>query len=133
MNFEKIARWTSLAWAGGFLLAALMGFVPNPLVGDGALFQTNLAHNLVHLVTGVAFLGSRASVPFMTAFGVVYFLVGLAGFAATAGGGQGHLLGIVHINTMDSFLHLGLGLGIFGSGLILARRSRSGTPAAVAG
>ena len=41
----------TLAWtfAAAFLGATVMGFVPNPLVGEDALFVTNTAHNLVHL------------------------------------------------------------------------------------
>ncbi len=138
MDSERLPRLIAITWAGAFLAATVMGFVPNPLVGDGAIFHTNQAHNLVHLVTAVAFLivaflGSGVSVPFMAVFGVIYFLVGLVGFAAIDQGGQGHLLGIVHINKLDNFLHFGLGVAIFGSGLYLAKRNRAALRPATAG
>ncbi|HSR54404.1 MAG TPA: DUF4383 domain-containing protein [Acidobacteriota bacterium] len=121
-----------LAWvfAASFAAAALFGFIPNPLVGDGALFVTNTAHNLVHLVTAIGFAvvalaGNRASTVFMLAFGVVYTLVGVYGFIALGGASEGHLLGVVHINFMDNFLHLGLGAAIAAGGLA-SRRSMEG-------
>src|SRR5262245_21738350 len=109
----------SVAWvfAASFYAAAATGFVPNPLLGAHGLFVTNTAHNIVHLLTGVGFTvvavaGSKASVVFMQAFGVIYALTGVIGFLATGHDGDAHLLGLVHINTLDNFLHLGLGATI---------------------
>jgi hypothetical protein len=106
----------SVAWvfAAAFYAAAAIGFIPNPLLGPEGLFVTNIAHNIVHLLTGVGFTvvalaGSRASIVFMQAFGVIYLLTGVIGFLATGLGGDSHLLGLVHINALDNFLHLGLG------------------------
>jgi hypothetical protein len=113
----------SVAWvfAASFYAAASIGFVPNPLLGPDGLFVANTAHNLVHLLTGVGFTavalaGSKPSVVFMRAFGVIYALTGVLGFLATGSGGHGHLLGLVHINTLDNFLHLGLGAAIGAAG-----------------
>ena len=39
-----------------FIFAGLLGFVPNPLVAPDGVFAVNTMHNLVHIVTGVAFL-----------------------------------------------------------------------------
>src|SRR5215468_8933387 len=106
----------SVAWlfAASFYAAAAIGFVPNPLLGAHGLFVTNTAHNIVHLLTGVGFTivalaGSKASVVFMQAFGVIYALTDLIGFLVTGHSGDAHLLGLVHINTLDNFLHMGLG------------------------
>ena len=108
-----------LAWAfaAAFVGATIMGFVPNPLVGEGALFVTNTAHNLVHLATAIGFaavalIGNKASTRFMLAFGVVYCLVGLIGFVALGSAAETMLRGIVHINFLDNFLHVGLGIAI---------------------
>ncbi|HSR66937.1 MAG TPA: DUF4383 domain-containing protein [Acidobacteriota bacterium] len=116
---------TTLAWvfAAAFAAAALIGFIPNPLVGKNGFFVTNTAHNLVHLFTAVGFVavalaGSRASTAFMLSFGVVYTLVGLYGFIALGGASEGHLLGVVHINFVDNFLHLGLGAAIAAGGYV---------------
>jgi hypothetical protein len=113
----------SVAWvfAASFYAAAAIGFIPNPLLGPDGLFVTNAAHNIDHLLTGVGFTvvalaGSRASVVFMQAFGVIYLLTGVVGFLATGHGGDGHLLGLVHLNTLDNFLHPGLGVVIGAAG-----------------
>lgn len=122
-----------LAWgfAVAFALAALMGVIPNPLVGPDALFVTNTAHNLVHLLTAfgfasVALVGDRASTRFMQAFGVIYLLVGLYGFIALGGASEGHLLGLVHINFLDNFLHLGLGASIAVAGYVSSHAAEAG-------
>ena len=126
---------TSVAWvfAASFYAAAAIGFIPNPLLGPHGLFQTNTAHNLVHLLTGVGFTivalaGPKASVVFMQAFGVIYLLTGVIGFLATGLDGDGHLLGLVHLNNPDNFLHLGLGLVIGVAGWCFHARSASARP-----
>jgi len=120
----------SVAWvfAAAFYAAAALGFIPNPLLGPNGLFVTNTAHNIVHLLTGVGFTvvalaGSRASVVFMQAFGVIYLLTGVIGFFATGPGGESHLLGLVHLNALDNFLHLGLGAAIGAAGWYFHTRS----------
>ena len=113
----------SVAWvfAASSYATAAGGFIPNPLLGPDGLFATNTAHDLVHLLTGVGFTavalaGWKPSVVFMRAFGVIYALTGVIGFLATGIGGHGHLLGLVHVNTLDNFLHLGLGAAIGAAG-----------------
>ena len=120
----------STAWlfAASFYAAAAIGFLPNPLLGAQGLFVTNTAHNLVHLLTGVGFtivalIGSKASVVFMQAFGVIYALTGFIGFFATGHGGDAHLLGLVHVNSLDNFLHVGLGAVIGAAGWYFHPRS----------
>jgi hypothetical protein len=115
---------TKLAWifSAIFLLATIIGFVPNPLVGNDGIFLTNAPHNLVHLATAIGFLivalmGNTASINFMLGFGVVYLLVGAVGFLVTGFGSEGMLLGIIHINALDNFLHLGLGITILIGGI----------------
>jgi|SaaInlStandDraft_2_1057019.scaffolds.fasta_scaffold95272_3 hypothetical protein len=110
-------------WMAAFIFSGVVGFIPNPIVGTDAFFVTNAAHNLVHIVTAVGFIivasmGNTASIKFMLGFGVVYVLVGVIGFFVTMGSGEGMLLGFIHINSLDNFLHLSLGAGIFISGII---------------
>lgn len=119
------ALGTKLAWifSATFLLATVIGFIPNPLVGENSIFLTNTPHNLVHLVTAVAFfmvakLGNVPSIKFMQVFGPVYLLVGLLGFTVTGTGSTGMLLGFIHINTLDNYLHLGLGAVILVAGTV---------------
>jgi Domain of unknown function (DUF4383) len=125
----------SVAWvfAASFYAVAAIGFVPNPLLGTDGLFAANTAHNIVHLLTGVGFTlvilaGSKASVVFMQAFGVIYALTGAIGFLATGSGGEGHLFGLVHINTLDNFLHMGLGAVIGAAGWFFYARPASVSP-----
>src|SRR5262245_25881154 len=120
----------SVAWvfAASFYAAAAIGFIPNPLLGPHGLFMANAAHNIVHLLTGVGFTvvalaGPKASVVFMQAFGVIYLLTGVIGFFATGLDGEGHLLGLVHLNALDNFLHLGLGVVIGAAGWYFHARS----------
>lgn len=110
-------------WMAAFILSGILGFIPNPIVGQDSFFVTNAAHNMVHVITALAFavvgtLGNKASTKFMLVFGVVYILVGLIGFFVTMGSGEGMLLGFIHINTLDNLLHLALGTGILISGIM---------------
>ena len=123
---------TSVAWvfAASFYAAAAIGFIPNPLLGPHGLFVANTAHNIVHLLTGVGFTivalaGPRPSVVFMQAFGLTYFLTGVIGFLVTGPSGDGHLLGLVHLNALDNFLHMGLGIVIGAAGWYFRSRSAS--------
>ena len=126
-------RGIKSAWgfAGTFLLATVLGFVSNPIVGKYAFFITNTAHNLVHLATAVGFMivairGETASIRFMQVFGIVYVLTALLGFVSLGGQPDGYLLHLIHINVPDNFLHLALGLSIEIAGwLSLGHRPQS--------
>ena len=120
-----------LSWAffAAFLLSGLLGFFPNPFLGEHGLFAANTGHNLVHIVSALAFLavariGEKQSVLFMLGFGVLYALTGLVGFAVTADTSHGMLLGFIHINTFDNYLHIGLGAAIFAGG-VFAKKSQT--------
>ena len=120
-------------FAASFYAAGVIGFIPNPLLGPHGMFQANTPHNLVHLLTAVGFTvvalaGPKASVVFMQAFGVIYLLTGVIGFLATGLGGDGHLLGLVRLNTLDNFLHLGLGAVIGAAGWYFHARPASVRP-----
>ena len=109
----------SIAWvfAASFYAAAAIGFIPNPLLGPHGLFVANSAHNIVHLLTAVGFtvvalLGETASTRFMQAFGVAYLLTGAIGLVMLGSRAEGDLLHLIHINWLDNYLHLGLGIAI---------------------
>lgn len=114
-----------LSWAcvAAFTFAGILGFIPNPVIGPDAIFVTNTAHNFVHLVTAlgfsiVALMGNNPSIRFMLIFGVTYLVVGLLEFVVTMNDSPGMLLGFIHINSLDNFLHLGLGAAILISGYV---------------
>lgn len=110
----------SYALGIAFVLAGILGFVPNPLVAPQGIFAVNLAHNMVHLLTGGVFLvaairyAPKAGL-FIKAVGGAYVVVTIAGFL-TAGT---MLLGLVHINEADRWLHFGLALVILAAGFAL--------------
>jgi len=92
-----------------FLLVGILGFVPG-VTNNGHLlgiFHVNAAHNLVHIVTGVAALiaagiSYRAARNYFRIFGLIYGLVAVLGFVT---GGTEPLLGIIANNTADNWLH----------------------------
>ena len=110
-----------------FLLVGLLGFIPNPLFGKhDALFHTDTVHNMVHIVSGVLFLVFALFVPqsaalFMKIFGVIYFLLGVMGLLNIGSEGTTTLLGFLHVNGADNYLHIALGVIIFLAGMMKPR------------
>lgn len=108
-----------------FLAVGGLGFVANPIVGEdpAAIFYTDTTHNIVHMVSGALFLLVAMAMPanaagFCKLFGVVYLLLGVVGLVKYGTDGMGKLLGFLHVNGADNFLHLGLGLIIFLAGTL---------------
>ena len=111
------AKFLTTLFGATFIFAGLIGFVPNPLVAPDGIFAINAAHNIVHILTGVAFLiGSALGFARMTllGIGVAYVVVTIVGFLTTGD----YLLGFIHINLADRWLHAGLALAILVAGFI---------------
>ena len=95
-----------------FLLVGILGLILNPTHGALlGLFDVDVVHNLVHLVVGI--LGVAAAFTgwsryYNQGLGIVYLLVGILGFIPGLNPG-GALLGLMHINIEDNFLHLIVG------------------------
>lgn len=107
-----MAKTTSIVLGIVFLLVGILGLVGTPIVGDAGYFETNTAHDLVHLVSGIIFLivafsSTKAIATTMKVFGVVYLLVAILGLVM-----DGPVLGIV-INGADDVLHVVLAIVIF--------------------
>jgi hypothetical protein len=115
--FEKFwnADFVAKVFGVTFLAAGIIGFAPNPIAGATGFFEANAAHNLVHIVTGVAFLiGANLGSALLTirAVAVAYVAVTIAGFLT-----PGHLLlGFIHINEADKWLHAALAAAIIAAG-----------------
>ncbi|MFY1680959.1 DUF4383 domain-containing protein [Micromonospora sp. WMMD730] len=123
-----------------FLLLGVLGFVPGVTTGydelafaghhSGAkllgVFQVSVLHNLLHLIFGLAGLvlarrlgGARL---YLTVGGAVYLALWLYGFAVS----RDAPANIVPVNGADSWLHLGLGLGMLAVGLLLSNDAGTG-------
>jgi hypothetical protein len=104
---------STLATALGavLLFVGILGYVLNPTGGLLlGIFAVNGPHNAIHVLSGIAGLAAGFmgwSRLFCQLFGVVYLLVGLLGLVGTDSSGM--LLGMIHNNTADTFLHLAIG------------------------
>ena len=108
-----------------FIAVGLLGFISNPIIGESenAIFHADTLHNSVHIVSGLLFLFFGLAVPasaaaFMKIFGVVYLLLGIIGMVNIGTEGMGKVLGFLHVNGADNFLHIGLGVLIFLAGML---------------
>jgi len=107
-----------------FLIVGVVGFVMPDVLG----MHLSMVHSIIHLATGAVslFLGLRGSLgaarTFCIVFGIVYALLGVAGFVlGTAGdpaaGVPGPhdarlfkvLPGMLELGTMDHLIHIALG------------------------
>ena len=100
------------------VLLGIVGFVPNPLVGDAssAVFGVNMYQNVLHLVGGALILWLSMKSPKSTnmVVGVVALVVGILWFAESLDGGL--LAKIFGINAAISYLHIAVGvvsLGVY--------------------
>jgi hypothetical protein len=97
-----------------FIIVAIWGFI----AGDRVLiFHVNMAHNVVHLLSGLGalacgFAGERPAKLFSLAFGAVYGLVAILGFL-----GVKAVIDLLHLNAPDNWLHLVIALVFLGAGL----------------
>ena len=118
-----------------FLAVGIAGFIPGITThysdlefaghDSGArllgVFQVSILHNLVHVLYGVAGLalartstGARA---FLVGGGLVYLVLALYGAVTPQDSGWN----FVPLDRDDDLLHLGLGLGMFGFGVLPER------------
>ena len=109
-----------------FIVVGLLGFIPNPLVSADGLFAVNGAHNLVHLISGLALLiGALALNQARTTLWVVGFVYGLVALLGLFSGDM--LLGFIHINTADRLLHIALTIVLLGAAWSLPEKAATST------
>ncbi len=113
----------SVSWLFGaiFLAVGILGFTPNGLVAYEGIFAVNAVHNMVHILTGIVFLvgvikykGYEGRV--LKIVGAAYVAVTIIGFMTSGN----MMLGIIHINEADRWLHLGLAVAILCAGFLPA-------------
>lgn len=121
MNYLT-SKNVSIIFGAAFLVAGILGFIPNPIVAPDGIFEVNTMHNLVHILTAsVFFTGALSSENTarvtLQSVGIAYVGVTILGFMI-----KGHLLlGLVHINEADKWLHAILALVILVAGFGLPK------------
>jgi preprotein translocase subunit Sss1 len=94
-----------------FLIIGIAGFIPGVTTDDQllGLFRVDTVHNLVHIISGLAFLAASQRVDWsrlaFQAMAVVYGLVTIIGFIV---GVDNTVLGLFHVDTADNWLHVAL-------------------------
>jgi Domain of unknown function (DUF4383) len=128
-------RKAAMAVGAVFLLIGILGLIPalTPEAADGSnkllgIFQVDGTHNLIHILSGLAFLAAsqkaRWSRLAFQVMGVVYALVTIVGFIVGPGGS---VLGLFHTNMADNFLHLVLAAAFLYFGFVYPE-DRSDSP-----
>ena len=137
-RFRTPVQKAALAVGAVFLVVGLLGFVPGITThydqltfaghhSDAALlgiFNVSVLHNLVHLLFGVAgivlartFNSARS---YLIGGGVVYLVLFLYGLVID----HDSSANFVPVNDADNWLHLLLGAGMIGLGVLTTRESR---------
>jgi hypothetical protein len=118
-----------------FLLVGVLGFIPGVTSGYSSmefaghesdakllgLFEVSILHNIVHLLFGVAGLvlarswtGARG---YLLGGGAIYVVLWVYGLVID----KGSAANFVPVNSADDWLHLVLGVGMIGMGVLLSR------------
>lgn len=139
-----MAKTIATILGAAFLLVGVLGFITPGLGG----FHLSLAHNLVHIISGAValYLGLKGTLAsarlFCIVFGVVYGLLGLAGYLFgsdgphTVSGVPSHgtdpdllrvIAGQLELAAMDHGLHLLLGIIFLIAGFLTKADVRNAT------
>ncbi|MEX2010243.1 MAG: DUF4383 domain-containing protein [Parcubacteria group bacterium] len=122
----------TIAMVGGWIVVLLgvLGFFPNPIVGEGATFHADMMHNVIHIILGALLLWTVYSRPAKMAMmlktvGGIFLALAVLGFVLVSG--TGSLLGLAEVNSADHVLHLVLGVVFLWAGMQAGKRSMSAT------
>ena len=125
-----MAKRFSTIYGALFVIVGIMGFLDNPLIGEHGFFMTNAAHDWTHILIGAVLLwagqqNERAAYGSLMGTGALYALLALMGYATAGAEGHATLLGIVHINGNDNWLHVLLAVVLIVSALSTRRNVRA--------
>ena len=86
-------------------------------------FHADTVHNMVHIISGALFVLIAMAAPayagtFLIVFGIVYLAIGVIGLMTMGNEGMGTVLGFLHVNGADNYLHIVLGIVILLAGLV---------------
>jgi hypothetical protein len=115
-----MAKTWAMVFGWIFLVIGVLGFIHNPLVGNGAMFHTDMMHNIIHLIFGAILLWAAYSAPMkaraaMKWIGIIYLVLAILGFVLVSG--TGSLLGLAEVNGADNWLHLVFGAVLLWAGM----------------
>lgn len=134
-KFSFISMAKTFGWIFGviFVVIGILGFFSNPIIGEGALFETDLTHNLIHLIIGLVLLfvaskGEGASSLWLKIFGVVYLLIAVVGFFSVDMSGAGSFFGVFSLNSADNWLHLIVGVLLLIGGFVSKKQEETPIP-----
>jgi hypothetical protein len=134
---RQAVQTTALAVAVVFLLVGVLGFIPGITTDYGSMtfaghdsgakllgvFEVSVLHNIVHLLFGLAGIAMARTVSgarlYLIGGGAIYLVLWLYGLVV----GQDSAANFVPLNPADDWLHLVLGLGMIGLGLLTTRRA----------
>jgi len=128
-------RRVATAVGAVFLLVGILGFIPGITTSYSemsfagpesdamllGLFQVSILHNIVHLLFGVAGLAmarrADSARTYLVGGGVIYLMLWIYGLVVD----KSSTANFVPFNNADNWLHLGLGLGMIGLGVLASR------------
>lgn len=134
----RTVRTIATVVAATFVLVGIAGFVPGlttdydrlELAGHESqaqllgIFQVSVLHNVLHLLLGVAGLAmarrTGSAVAYLVVGGLAYLGLWIWGLAVDPDSSAN----LVPLDDADNWLHLGLGLGMVGLGLLGQRLAR---------
>ncbi len=105
MNYIT-SKSASLAFGLAFVAGGILGFIPNSVVSPSGFFEVNVMHNLLHVSVGVIFIigalqSEKDARRTLQALSIVGVALAILGFVAKSD----LLLGLVHVNEADKWLH----------------------------
>jgi hypothetical protein len=143
MRERSTVQTLTLLVGAVFVLVGILGFIPGITTHYGdmnfaghdsgaklfGVFQVSILHNIVHILFGLAGLalsktweGSRT---YLVGGGVIYLV--LFAYGLIWHGTQG--ANFIPFNSADNILHLGLGIGMIGLGVITGKTALAERPA----
>jgi len=111
------ARLAAIVLGVVLTLVGILGFFPNPIAdaSGNALFNVNIPHTIVHLVSGLFLLAGAwtalGSVMALRILGIVYVVVAVLGFIMPDA-----ILGFISNSPSDNWLHVALAIVLLGAG-----------------
>ncbi|OGG67677.1 hypothetical protein A3H77_00950 [Candidatus Kaiserbacteria bacterium RIFCSPLOWO2_02_FULL_56_11] len=111
-----MAKTLAIIFGVILVILGLLGFVGNPLIGSGALFEADMGYALMNLVGGlvllaVAFFATGQSMLWLKIVGVIYVIVALLGFFLGT-----PVLGFIGTNSAGNWLNLIIGIVLVTAG-----------------